>query len=282
MFARLLKYDLRAVAKVWWIAAVSILGISVAGGLGLADVILHSEDVNYFSMGIFGVILTYMAMVAFIIITEVLLFIRYYKNFFSDEGYLTFTLPVKRTQLYWSKTLNAMIWMLATFAVLFVCIAEVLYICPDVTETAPNLLIYVLQILGELLKSAFESVGLWLVIWAAEVLVLILLGTMVSVCLIQLCITVGSMLVKRAKVLVAIGLAYGISGIYSTVYFVLSFFFPTWMMITDGLYPNAFTGEKLYLLVTLGLFLMCVIVAMLCAVICSATLSSLERKLNLA
>ena len=41
--------------------------------------------------------------------------IRFYKNFFTDEGYLMFTLPVKTSDLILSKTLVAVIWRLISF-----------------------------------------------------------------------------------------------------------------------------------------------------------------------
>ena len=36
--------------------------------------------------------------------------IRFYKNLYTDEGYLMFTLPVSRSQLIWSKLIVSMAW----------------------------------------------------------------------------------------------------------------------------------------------------------------------------
>ena len=54
-------------------------------------------------------------------VTLIFVFIRYYKNFFTDEGYLTFTLPVKRSTLLNAKTVNAMIWGLLLIAFIIAC-----------------------------------------------------------------------------------------------------------------------------------------------------------------
>ena len=35
MFGKLLKYDFKYVARIWWMLAVGVLGLSVAASLGL-------------------------------------------------------------------------------------------------------------------------------------------------------------------------------------------------------------------------------------------------------
>lgn len=43
------------------------------------------------------------------IITLIFILMRYYKNFFTDEGYLTFTLPVTPHELLWTKLISGMV-----------------------------------------------------------------------------------------------------------------------------------------------------------------------------
>ena len=50
-------------------------------------------------MAMLLVIACVMAIIASAVVTELLVFVRFYKNFFTDEGYLTFTLPVSRKDL---------------------------------------------------------------------------------------------------------------------------------------------------------------------------------------
>ena len=57
------------------------------------------------------------AVVAFCVVSTILVYVRFFKNFFSDEGYLTFSFPVPRRTLYLAKTVNAFIWNLATVGV---------------------------------------------------------------------------------------------------------------------------------------------------------------------
>lgn len=52
-----------------------------------------------------------LAFIALLILTMVFLIYRFYKNFFTDEGYLMMTLPAKPWQLILSKLVNAVIWV---------------------------------------------------------------------------------------------------------------------------------------------------------------------------
>ena len=53
-------------------------------------------------------------LVAFVIISSFIVFVRFYKNFFSDEGYLTHTLPIKSSTHMFSKTWSTLLWTIIT------------------------------------------------------------------------------------------------------------------------------------------------------------------------
>lgn len=282
MFSKLLKYDFKSIWKIWWIAALSVLGMSVVGGIGLTDIIINADNIDYFPFGIFGVMMTYMVFIAFGIITTVLLFIRFFKNFFTDEGYLTFTLPVKRSTLYWSKTVNAFIWYCFTGAIIILSLLIVFFISPSPEEPYSNLALYLFYNVKEILISLYSDIGAWLYIYAALILAFILLSNLLSVMLIELCITVGAMLVKKAKVLVAIGLMYGVSGFISIFSMILTFGFPNWTYTLTTVFASAVVGDEALGFMALGLVFLCLAVAAICAILSNVTLTCLERKLNLA
>ena len=122
MLKKLSKYDLRSVRKLWIIFALISVCASVIGSFTL-KVILYDEF-NHPLISILGLLGTYaafMAILIFPIVMFILVFLRFYKNFYTDEGYLTFTLPVKRGTLLMSKTLNAMIWTVLSSLVMFFC-----------------------------------------------------------------------------------------------------------------------------------------------------------------
>lgn len=64
--------------------------------------------------------LLFLAGAAAMIITYVVIFMRFYRSMFSAEGYLSHTLPVSSTQLYISKGIVAICWLLLSLIVTFV------------------------------------------------------------------------------------------------------------------------------------------------------------------
>ena len=107
MLKKLLKYDLKSVFKYWWIAAIASLGLSAAGGFCIS-VMMAEKDVPALIavLIVLTLLFSIIGIVAFSILSYILLYVRFYKNFFTDEGYLTFTLPVKRSQLLNSKLIT--------------------------------------------------------------------------------------------------------------------------------------------------------------------------------
>lgn len=62
-----------------------------------------------------------------IIITFVVVVLRFYRNLFTSEGYLMFTLPIKPQLLLVSKTIVAFCWLIVSITVFFLAISVSLY-----------------------------------------------------------------------------------------------------------------------------------------------------------
>ena len=280
MFVKLLKYDMRSVWRIWWIMALSVLGMSVVGGVGLR-IVLALIEADIFPFFIFlGFILVFacvMAIVASAVGTELLVFIRFYKNFFTDEGYLTFTLPVSRKNLLFSKTVNALIWTVAQAILMFICIFLVILIGVPVSVGYDFF-----RELTFTFSALFAEVGLWSVIYALEILFLIICSILFSISLIHFCITMGAMLAKKAKVLAAIGIYYAANMIFS--------FGTQIIMVIFTLMMSAGLGELLDRaapamergIIAVMLLIACCMMAAISGVMYFITLGKLERNLNLA
>ncbi len=120
MFAKLLKHDLRAVFKHWWIGAVAVLGVSIFGGF---SILLASATTKYTALTDLGTAGTMIAIIGILLVplfTQIILIVRYYQHFFSDEGYLTFTLPVKKTSLLDSKLITGFIYMFSSYLLMII------------------------------------------------------------------------------------------------------------------------------------------------------------------
>lgn len=212
MFAKLLKYDLRAVFKHWWIAAAVSVLVSALGGVCISIV-----NVNYTSYGalqtiaILGIVLSVIGIVLFYVLSELLVLIRYYKNFYSDEGYLTFTLPVSKSSLLNSKLLMSLIVFVVSTVVLFLDIGIMLMIGYADEIFKPFFWEQIFAVIADITKV----LGGYTAVYIVEGIVALLTLWVFTALAIFLCITVASMLVHKLKVLAAVGIYYIATGVIS-------------------------------------------------------------------
>ena len=110
MFGKLVKYELKATARVIPIAfAVTIL---LSFFQLFASKYMGSTVTNLFWF--FSVL----ALVIQFMLVWVILIVRYYKSLHGSEAYLSHTLPVDGISLFFSKYLVSMAWVLASFVII--------------------------------------------------------------------------------------------------------------------------------------------------------------------
>ncbi len=136
--------------------------------------------------------------------------IRFYKNLYTDEGYLMHTLPVTPTQLIWSKFFVAAIWqvlvslaMFASISVLIICIA---LMNADVSlgELAQSITSFFSEFSEAILSMyhiSFSSYLVWLII-------LSITGILQSVFCIYAAISIGQC-AKKHKIAASVGCYVG-------------------------------------------------------------------------
>lgn len=280
MFLKCLKYDMRSVSRIWWLMAACVLGMSVVGGVALRAVIGLIEADRFpfvVFLGVLLVIACVLAIIASSVITEILIYWRFYKNFFTDEGYLTFTLPVSRKTLLLSKTVNAMIWTAAQVVLILVCI--LLLVLIGIPAGAS---VEMFDSLSMGLSSLWDMMGAWLFVYVPEFLLLMLCGMLFSVSLIHFCITMGAMLAKKYKLLAAVGVYYVVNMAVSLVTQLLALVFA--LLIGNGLGMILETASFAMQggIVALMLLIGCAMMASLACTMYCIMQTKLERNLNLA
>lgn len=112
MLGKLLKYELKATARVFIPLYIAILIVSVVNGLSLNSDMLSIQ-------GLATLILVCL-FISLFVITIVVTIQRFNKNLLKDEGYLMFTLPVSSKSLILSKYLTSLLWTFLSFIVAFV------------------------------------------------------------------------------------------------------------------------------------------------------------------
>jgi len=278
MLKKLLKYDFAAVIRLWGLGALAVLLISFGGGLCLRILISDRPIHGMIRLVSFiGVFLSYIAVLAFSILTFVLLAVRFYKNFFTDQGYLTFTLPVKLHSLINSKLLLVLIMEMLTGLVIIagICILLTVGIGAEF-----NIIGLIFDGLGELIGLIKDKGYLgWFILYAVEVLMLSIVSSAFGVLFMGCCITFGSVIAKRAKVLAAILVYYGANSVFSMVVWIFTVFgttaYGSWLSSAN---LTATQGLGIAAMTLLGIF---ALMAMLCSLLYTLQYRLLDRKLNL-
>ncbi len=195
MLKKCLKYDIASGFGIWKIASVAMLILSVIGGFAMRNAYApaSSSSITLDIITILGMLLFFFGCFAYALCSFGLGVYRYYQNCFTDEGYLTFTLPVKRATILNSKLLNTIIYVAASALVLVISLHITYAIVPynDTTELA-----HMYEQAGEYFTDAYRSCGAWIVVYSVETAI-ICIGLVL--CAILFAFSVASRVPKMKK-----------------------------------------------------------------------------------
>lgn len=212
MFTKLLKHEWRATWGTLGILCLVSLGAGLLGGLTM-HYLIWASTVQEMSHDLI-IMLNVLAMVAAVIAVAAagvaalfLLIGRFYKSRFTDEGYLTFTLPVNVHQNLLSSMVNSAIGMVIMFIVIFAAVMLWLFIGFSALEGFTEALRDVLPRFWAEFCEEFGKVRLSNVVLF---LTNALFGGICELVVLMLSVTIGSIAAKKHKVLAAVGVYYGI------------------------------------------------------------------------
>ena len=288
MLKKCLKYDFEAVMRTWWIVAVSMMGAAVIAGLGFRffSQCMVADEVNegltvlaaFVAMGSYFCI---MAMIIGMTVSFILIFWRMYTHFYTDQGYLTFTLPVKRSTLYLSKVIMATVLEAATVGVLILGILFIVLVVPPTEGGEFFISLDWIGAIGDFCRGLVDVAGWWLILWIPAAVAILVLFALFQNGLIYFCITMGAVVAKRHKLIAAIGIYYGVNlavGLVGEIIFLFMTAGITAIIMAALMAGGAVMG----LTVTAILFIVALAMAVLSAILHFMTVNKLERKLNLA
>ncbi len=277
MLKKLLRYDFKAVLKYWWIAALSSVVLSLGGGWCIS-IFASEKDLPtaLYIVAALLMIVVVLGFVAFAILSTILIFSRFYKNFFTDEGYLTFTLPVKRSQLLNSKLIVSTSTTILTALVIIIDI--LVMVCVGFHKdifTDGFLNSFVNDFAKEFLRDDYLG---YYALWLVEAIVIVILLVIFSTLFMFSCITVASIIAKKAKVITAIGIYYVANSVFS---FVMQMFWLFGINSIDSWLWNLSEQNtvRVVSLILLGLILF---MSIFCGVLYALQYWMLDRKLNLS
>lgn len=257
MLKKLLKHEWEASWKIPTILIGVLLVISLFAGLTFAAPVWESEMHGLSFLLVLVWMLYYFAIIGVSIGVVLYLAIRFYKNMYTDEGYLTHTLPVTSHQLLWSKMIPMAAWnVIATIGILIsVAIFGLMaigFLQPDGMGIWETITYMAEEMVAELGIENMAGCGIsMLAVGVAGVCS----GTMMTVG----AVTIGQ-LVGKHKVLGSIGAYFGIN---TVMQFVVSacmvpFMFNMAYEETDSVFgvlmPSYFIMAAIYIILSVALY----------------------------
>lgn len=224
MLGKLFKYENKSVSKLLTPMALAVIILPVLGALILKMQFIFGDKFEDGSIvsSIFSLasgIMIFFIVIATISACFISLFIlmqRYYKNLFSDEGYLTFTLPVKTGSIILSKLFTAVIWSV----IVAVCTIIGVMIFVLFGTSASFINNEVVDGFSQVFKQIFEfyfTGSAVQIIYLIELLISIIVSLFTNILLMYLAITIGCQIAKKHKVLASIGMYFVISSVVSVL-----------------------------------------------------------------
>ena len=182
MLGKLIKHELKATTKLMLPIYLVLAVFTIMFRIVLSLDVFHGVFVFIPAIITIGFVF---CIIAVIIVSIVIIIVRFYKNLVKDEGYLMFTLPVKPYQLINSKLIVATLWTIASLAATALAIFIVV-----TTHTGLDEIMNGFQAFINGLNDAFGAYG---ILFITELIVLILLSIINSILFVYVSIAIGQL-----------------------------------------------------------------------------------------
>lgn len=198
MFTKLLKHEWRATRGMLGTLCLVCLGAGLLGGGTMRYLMIAAQQS---AIDILIVLAMVAAMIA-VGVAALLLYIgRFYKSRFTDEGYLTFTLPVNGHQILLTSVITSVVEMIAICLVVVVSVLLMGFIgvsgVEGFWEEFPGAAARFFQMLREAI--GFRAVG-----YVLLGILVVLSGLVGECCVIMLSVSLGALVAKKHKILLAL------------------------------------------------------------------------------
>jgi len=212
MLGKLLKHEFKALSKTIVTILLLVLATSVASAFLTrltGGMTVDNEIRGNFISGIFSFVsgVGMFALLAMPFISLILVLNRFHTNLFKDEGYLTFTLPVKTQSIYIAKLIGgAVMLILATVVGITGFIFTLMVLSGDnINFINWDILKGIYTFINEVLKIEFTSTQIILIIEFFFYVIIEMFGLLM---LIYLTISISCTKFTKHRVLKGIGIYY--------------------------------------------------------------------------
>ena len=174
----------------------------------------ETNSIYYNIVNVSALVLFFVSIMATLAAPTIFGIVRFYKNLFTGEGYLSFTLPVKTTTHLNVKVITTVVFSIAS---LVVCVlAGLIITAGDVFAELWKAFLYLWNMIQP--EMTRHLIG-----YAAEFCVLLLVAMFTTVLLYNSCLCIGQ-LAKKNRILLAVGayfIYYFITQIFGTIFVII-------------------------------------------------------------
>lgn len=132
MFGKLLKHEFRATRRI-----VPFIWLAV---LVMASINLISGQIGIKWLSNTSMVLLVLLAIAQVVITYAVVITRYYRSLYTDEGYLTHTLPARAGNILGSKVLTSYVWIMLSIVAAAVVFLVVLFFFARANDSSISVL----------------------------------------------------------------------------------------------------------------------------------------------
>lgn len=199
MLGKLTKYEFKATARIFLPFYLAVFGVTLVNKCFI--LINDKAELSGIIETVFTLVQAIMMLAGIVMIAATLFLTffmivqRFYKNLFTDEGYLMHTLPVKAGNHILAKLITSSVWTIASVLVvilavfLLVASGEVIDFIKDFFSSLP-----------ELIKAFEQTFGINFYWTLSAVIALAVIALPCNILIFYLSITLGSVLLPKHKI----------------------------------------------------------------------------------
>lgn len=239
MVRKLIKYDFQSYLRL--LLPVQLILIGIAFVNRIVQLFENTDSGVYTTIFVSSLVLYIVAIIVLILMTVIISIMRFYQGMYSNEGYLSHTLPVTPAQHITAKLLTSLLFYFGTLLSVFASFIVI---------TLGEVNIEVFKAFGYLVKQYFTQLGFQGAVFILEAVLTLFALRITTFLLYYFCISVGQ-LVSRKKILLAFGVYFGlyvISQIIGTISIIIFTMSPIWLEnIMDWLTEHPYPAIHIYL-----------------------------------
>lgn len=196
MLKKMFKYDWKSSWKVPTAINVFLILITFIGILSLVSPFWKIESDYMAALLAFAIVFYYIAICAGSIAVNVYMAVRYYKSIYSDEGYLTNTLPVTARQLVLSKVFIGVIWTFITGVVVTGSILGLIFVA-GITSVEVNIFAELATLWTEILPEFLSIMGMNVFSFIVFCILYFIIGTFFSILMMYSAVALGQLFTRH-------------------------------------------------------------------------------------